>query len=172
MREKYNIKRTDFLSITGGKIDSAKRQTLLLMQAVQQIEKRNVKLIVFGSVINDLKEEVQSFSDGWIQSDDCYKFFATADLVFFSGRHSFLWEQAVGTGVPCLFKCWEGTTHVGIGGNCAFLYKDSVEEIKYKVEALINEQLLYKNMKLVAENKGLQKFSYLEIAKSSLQSQE
>ncbi len=64
IREKYNIKPEDFLIMTGGKIDNAKKQTLLLMEAVKRIEMENVKLIVFGSVINDLKEEVNKLVDG------------------------------------------------------------------------------------------------------------
>lgn len=176
LREKYNIKIDDFLIITGGKIDNAKRQTLLLMQAVKEINKENIKLIVFGSLTNELKNEVNTLVDGrkiqyigWIKSDDSYKYFAAANIVVFPGRHSVLWEQAVGTGVPCVFKYWEGTTHVDVGGNCEFLFKDSVEEIKNIIENLINNHELYKSIKEVAENKGVLEFSYLEIAKRSIQ---
>ena len=49
IRNKYNIKSDDFLIITGGKIDNAKRQTLLLMKAVKEMKQNNVKLLVFGS---------------------------------------------------------------------------------------------------------------------------
>ena len=41
-----------------------------------------------------------------------------------------------------IVKYWEGTTHVDIGGNCEFIYKDSVEEIRniYKTrrDTLVN----------------------------------
>ncbi|MFE8698128.1 glycosyltransferase family 4 protein [Cytobacillus sp. FJAT-53684] len=175
IREKYNINPNDFLIITGGKIDKAKRQTLLLMQAVKQIDKENVKLIVFGSVINDLKDEVKSLVDndkiqfiGWIPSDECYKYFSAADLAVFPGRHSVLWEQAVGTGLPCVFKYWEGTTHVDVGGNCKFLFKDSIEEIQSSIENLLFNTSEYFEMKEVAGKKGMEEFSYLDIAKRSI----
>lgn len=175
IREKYNIKSDDFLIITGGKIDNAKRQILLLMQAIRQIEKENVKLIVFGSVDKELKDEVNSLTDsdkiqyiGWVQSEDSYKYFASADLVVFPGRHSVFWEQVAGLGIPMIVKYWEGTTHVDLGGNVKFLYKDSIDEIKEEISTILNKCEIYENMKNVAENKGMEKFSYVNIAKRSI----
>ena len=43
----------DFVVITGGKIDHAKRQTLLLIEAVKRIDNPRLKLLVFGSVVRD-----------------------------------------------------------------------------------------------------------------------
>lgn len=175
IREKYNIKDNDFLIITGGKIDNAKRQTLSLMKAVRQIKTDRIKLIVFGSVINEMKDEIKNLADGekiqyigWINSDDSYKYFSAADLLVFPGRHSVFWEQAVGVGKPCIFKYWEGTTHIDLGGNCLFLYKDSEEEIKEKIEMMANNKELYNKMKNIAEKEGIKKFSYYRIAKESI----
>ncbi|HRC81391.1 MAG TPA: glycosyltransferase family 4 protein [Sedimentibacter sp.] len=175
IREKHNIREDDFLIVTGGKIDNFKKQTLLLMEAVKKIDNDKVKLIVFGSVINELKEEIDRLSDGgriqyigWLNSDDCYKYFAAADLAVFPGRHSVLWEQAVGTGIPCIFKCLEGTTHVDVGSSCMFLYKDSVEEIKEKIELVANDKELYQKIKGIAGKEGMKKFSYYQIAKESI----
>lgn len=47
LRETLNISDSDFVIVTGGKIDEAKAQTLLLMEAVKNFND-NVKLIVFG----------------------------------------------------------------------------------------------------------------------------
>lgn len=175
IREKYNIKKDDFLIMTGGKIDNAKKQTLLLMEAVQKIKKDSVKLIVFGSVIEELKDEINFLADGvkiqyigWIPSEDSYNYFGASDLVVFPGRHSVFWEQVVGMGIPMIVKYWEGTTHVDAGGNCKFLYKDSINEIKEKIEFLMNNREKYTNMKNIAEKKGIVNFSYKEIAKKSI----
>ena len=98
LRRKYRIEEDDFLIVTGGKIDSAKKQTLLLMKAVQEILDKKVRLIVFGSVEETLKKEVESLNDGnkiqyigWIKGSDSYQYFAAADLVVFPGRHSVFW---------------------------------------------------------------------------------
>lgn len=175
IRERHGIGEDDFLIMTGGKIDAAKKQTLLLMEAIKRINKRDVKLIVFGSVTPELKTSVESLCYnttiqyiGWIQSNDAYAYFAAADLVVFPGRHSVFWEQVVGLGIPMMVKFWEGTTHIDVGGNCDFLYEDSADEIKNKIQTLIDDPVRYKEMKRVAENRGMDMFSYRSIAEKSI----
>ena len=175
IRKKYNIKPDDFLIVTGGKIDYAKKQTLLLMQAVKNINKENVKLLVFGSVESGLKEKLNALVDGekiqyvgWIPADETYNHFAASDLVVFPGRHSVFWEQAVGTGLPCIFKYWEGTTHVDLGGNCEFLYEDSVDEIYEVLLSFIKNKDKLDKMRSNAEAKGIQYFSYKEISSKAI----
>jgi hypothetical protein len=178
IRAKYNIKGNDFLIMTGGKIDSAKKQTLLLMEAVKKINDPQIRLIVFGSITEYLKDELSSLCDGdkviyigWIQSQDSYKYFAAADLVVFPGRHSVFWEQVAGLGVPMIVKYWDGTTHVDLGGNVKLLYKDSIDEIKQIIENLVYSEG-YNEMKRVAIKKGMATFSYKDIAKKSVDSEE
>lgn len=171
LRQKYGIKLTDFLIMTGGKIDPYKKQILLLMEAVQKIRNSNLKLIVFGSVTEDLKESISRLSDGikvqyigWINSEDAYRYFSASDLVVFPGRHSVFWEQVVGLGIPMIVKHWEGTTHVDLGGNCMFLYEDSVDEISEVICKIVENKELYDHMKNIAMTKGMDVFSYKKIA--------
>lgn len=177
IREKYNIKTDDFLIITGGKIDNAKKQILLLMEAIRRINDNynNVKLLVFGSIINELIEDINKYVDGhniqyigWIESDESYKYFAAGDLAVFPGRHSVYWEQVVGLGTPIIAKYWEGTTHIDIGGNCLFLFNDTVDDIEKAVTETIKNKELYSNMREVAITKGMEVFSYEKIAKASI----
>lgn len=176
IRDQYKIADTDFLIMTGGKIDQWKTQTLLLMQAVHNIKNESVKLIVFGSVTQELMEQVKSLADGtkvqyigWIQSKDSYDYFEAADLVVFPGRHSVMWEQVVGQGKPMLVKDWVGTHHVDIGGNVKFLTKDSVEEIQGEIEHLLANPDEYQKMTNVAEKEGMKVFSYKEIARRAIE---
>lgn len=173
-RQKYAIKKDDFLIVTGGKIDKAKMQTINLMQAVKNISQENVKLIVFGSIEDCLKEQVTQLVDdkkiqyiGWIDSNDSYKIFAAANLVVFPGRHSVFWEQVVGQGKPMICKFWEGTDHVDLGGNVEFLYTDSVEEIMEKIQSLLLNKEHFDKIKKVAEEGG-KMFSYSNISKKSI----
>lgn len=174
IREKHGIEKDDFLIMTGGKIDENKTQTLPLMEAVKNIGRENVKLVVFGSVVPQLKPKLTSLLCdsveyiGWIDSRETYKYFNAADLVIFPGLHSVFWEQVVGLGLPCIFKYIDGFTHVDLGGNCDFLYEDSVEEIQDKILAIIDDPIRYKEMKLVAETKGMDVFSYRKIAEKSI----
>lgn len=176
IRQKYNISDNDFLIMTGGKIDQWKTQTLLLMQAVSEIDNKNVKLIVFGSVTEELMDQVKSLADGkkiqyigWIQASQSYDYFASSDLVVFPGRHSVFWEQVAAQGLPMLCKRWDGTTHVDLGGNVAFLINDTVEEIQDSIQKLVDNKNEYEKMKKVAQEKGMLTFSYKEIAKRSIE---
>lgn len=174
VRKEYGIVDDDFLVVTGGKIDLWKRQTLLLMDAVNAINNKNLKLIVFGSVVDELKEEISARCServkyiGWIDSENTYPIFAASDLAVFPGRHSVFWEQVCGQGIPMIVKEWKGTTHVDVGGNVIFLKDDSVKEIKANLEKLANRTEEYCNMKRVAEEKAKKEFSYRELAKQSI----
>ena len=170
IREKYNIADDDFLIMTGGKIDLFKTQTLLLMEAVNKINNPKVKLIVFGSVVPELKEKIAKLCSekvqyiGWVQAVESYKYFASCDLAVFPGRHSVFWEQVAGQAKPMIVKHWEGTTHIDLGGNAEFLYKDSIEDITEKInKAMANIDV----MKKIADEKA-HLFMYSDIAKRSI----
>lgn len=174
IRERYGIKPDDFLIMTGGKIDPWKTQTLLLMDAVKKIVNPKVRLIVFGSVTPELKDEVNTRADGskvqyigWVKSDELYQYWSAADLAVFPGRHSVFWEQVAGMGIPMVCKYWDGTTHVDVGGNVRFLKKDSADEIQRVIEKIVNEE--YSEMKKAAVEKGEQMFSYKSIAKKAIE---
>ncbi len=176
IRKQYGIGDSDFLIVTGGKIDQWKTQTLLLMQAVQNINNPSVRLIVFGSVTDELKEQVKNLSDsvkvqyiGWISSEDTYDYFEASDLVVFPGRHSVLWEQVTGQGKPMIVKDWPGTHHVDLGGNVLFLTEDSVGEIQEKIESLLSEPSKLEEMTKIAQEKGMQIFSYADISKRAIE---
>lgn len=175
VREKFEVAQDDFLIVTGGKIDAFKTQTLLLAQAVQNIDCEKLKLLIFGSVEEELKEQLLKLCDGkkvqyigWAKGEQSYEYFASADLVVFPGRHSVYWEQVVAQGIPMICKYWEGTTHVDIGGNVEFLMEDSVTLIEEKLLALIHNPSKYAEMKKKANGDGKQVFSYKVIARKSV----
>ncbi len=174
-RKRYNILKDDFLIVTGGKIDRFKTQTLLLMEAVKNINNNRLKLIVFGPVENDLKKRVNELVDGvriqylgWQGPQEGYDLFAIANLVVFPGRHSVYWEQVAGMGIPMLVKDWEGTHHVDIGGNAEFLYLDKEVEIREKIEKIISNRDVYSAM-FNAAQKCRNVFSYREIARRCIE---
>lgn len=174
LKESFNIKQSDFVIVTGGKIDQAKTQTLLLMEAVKRINRNDLKLIIFGSVEESIKSDFMNLCDnnmiryiGWVSSVDSYKYFEMSDLVVFPGRHSVFWEQVVAQGKPMICKYWKGTTHVDIGGNVLFLKKDSTEEIKDILLKIIDERKIYKNMLNIAEEISYN-FLYSNISRKSI----
>ena len=177
IKNHHNIKDKDFIIVTGGKVDDAKSQTLLLMEAINRLETENIKLIVFGSISKSLRIEFDRllssdhiFYEGWLTPEDCMKYFASANLVVFPGRHSVFWEQVVPLGVPMLVKYWEGTTHIDIGGNCLYLYDDSIEEITEKLLDIVFVPKKYELLKQNSLKTERSNFLYSKIAAKSLES--
>lgn len=172
MRALYHISDQDFLIVTGGKIDR-KKKIDLLMQACAELG--DVKLLVFGNVAEDVREQFDALVKqenilyvGWIESDQVYRYFYAADLVFFPGQHSVLWEQACASKTPCVFEKWEGMDHVNNGGNSDFVAPVTVETIKEKIRQLhFTEQ--YYAMKAAAESEKTDIYLYSHIAGKSLE---
>lgn len=173
IRSEYGIQDDDFLIVSGGKID-AKKKIHLLMQACREIQK--VKLLVFGNVCDDIAVEIKSICDkshnikliGWIDADKVYEYFFAADLVFFPGQHSVLWEQACASKVPCVFEKWEGMDHVNNGGNSDFVSPIIIEKLKNKIEELKFTDKYYV-MKKNAESERTNIYCYSSIAMKSLE---
>ncbi|MGO5275870.1 glycosyltransferase family 4 protein [Holdemanella porci] len=175
LRRLHKIESNDFLIVTGGKINSNRPETLNLMKAVKDSKLNNLKLIVFGTVARELEKEFFDLIErekiifvGWQDSLNTYQYMASANLVIFPGLHSVMWEQAVALGVPTMFRDIEGFHHVDLGGNCIFLKDVSVDGIKNEIENLINNPRKYHMMELAAKEKGMDAFSYKNIAKKSI----
>lgn len=173
IREAYSISPKEFLIVTGGKID-AKKNITQLMRACSGFD--DIKLLVFGNVHDSIKDEFYSLVKnnsniiyiGWIDADKVYDYFFAADLVFFPGQHSVLWEQACASKVPCVFEKWGGMEHVNNGGNGDFIFPVNEQTIKEKIlELKFTEK--YQKMKEVAESKNTDIYLYSEIAKKSLE---
>lgn len=175
VRQELGFSSDDFVIVTGGKIDAWKTQTLLLMEAVSQLNKPNVKLLIFGPVANEIKHDFEEKFDNrimkyisWADTSASYDYFAIANLAVFPGRHSVYWEQVAGLGIPMLCKYWEGTTHIDVGGNVRFLMSDSVSEIYKMLYDIVGNRHIYEKMLKVAQNCGRKKFSYQRIAERAI----
>ena len=146
------------------------------MEAVRKLPNEKLRLIVFGSISEDLKEKAFSFIDGkkiqyigWLQAKDTYDHFAAADLVVFPGGHSVFWEQAAAQGIPLLVNDWPGTHHIDLGGNVRFLRENSLEELQQAIGRLLDCPQEYRQMKAAAVEKGMQEFSYARIARKAIE---
>jgi 1,2-diacylglycerol 3-alpha-glucosyltransferase len=172
LTNRLSLKTNDFIIVTGGKIDD-KKNILLVMQAVANLGLENVKLIVFGVVTPELNYAFERlllntniFFIGWLDTNEIVDLFLSADLVVFPGTHSVLWEQAVGIGVPCIFKYWDRMGHVNMGGNCIFLYQNCVFELEHILSQLIFSNSYFEMKKKSIEVMG--NFYYSEISRRAI----
>lgn len=175
VRNELGISKEDFLIVTGGKIDEWKTQTLLLMDAINNIKRDNVKLLIFGPVSDKMRDKFDVLLDknkmryvSWANTQQSYDYFAIADLVVFPGRHSVYWEQVVGQGKPMICKYWEGTTHVDIGNNVHFLKSEQKSEIEEVILRLLDNPTQYSLMKSNAEKDDYEKFLYKKISQTAI----
>ena len=175
IRKTLFLKESDFVLITGGKIDCNKN-IHVLMQAVAELDKDNLKLIVFGQpdkemlpLIDELSKNVHIVNIGWIDSNKVYDYFLASDLAIFPGTHSVLWEQACACGIPGIFKDWVGMRHVDVGGNAIFINGDDKNEIKNVVSTILASEKMYRTMQKIAQEKAVPYFSYKEISKRAIE---
>ena len=179
MRVHLNLNEQDKVFITGGKIDKRKNIHLLastFVDFVEQSGRNELKLIVFGKPADDLEADIKRLSRHpsvryveWIHSEQLHKYFFAADVAFFPGTHSVLWEEAVGLGVPCIFLRWKGVEHVDLGGNCVFIDHADKASIRNVLLSIVNDDTRLERMKKVAMEKGPKLFSYIHIARKAIE---
>lgn len=173
VRLRYNIKDDDFLIVTGGKIDPLKN-IHVLAEAVSNISNKHIKMIIFGSIRDDLKKVFERLRSerikciGWIPSNEVYRYFYAADIVMFPGLHSVLWEQAVASQVPCAFSKIKGFEHVDIGGNCVLMDEKSVDYYKTLIEKIYTDKGFYSELFMNAHSDQTYQFLYSNIAQKVL----
>lgn len=175
IRTKYGIDYDAFMIVTGGKIDRAKN-THMLIEAVERIAKsQKVHLLIFGRVEPNMQNELKIDSPhitmaGWIPATDSYALFQASDLAVFPGTHSVLWEQACASGVPAIFKDWDGGfSHVDVGGNCEIIKNINADKIYESIMHLLSDREAYSAMLEAAQIKATHVFSYIEIAKRAVE---
>lgn len=175
IREKFSFTDDDFVIVTGGKIDS-KKKIVELMEAVAKIDTPNIKLLIFGSLSEDVKEQFNIILNscsrityiGWIESNSVYNYFFASEIAFFPGQHSVLWEQACASKIPCVFKKWDGMEHVDCGGNSILISDISVDNIISIIKELRYTEK-YEKMKYIAESDKTDIYLYSNIARKSLE---
>lgn len=173
IRERYGIKKNDFLVVTGGKIDRLKN-IHSLAHAINSLGRENVKLLIFGKIEDDMrsvfdKEKSSLIIEvGWIKSDKVYEFFYAADLIVFPGLHSVLWEQAVASKTPCAFSKMDGFDHLNVNDNCIFM--DGKESSYYEnmIASLVDNPRRYVSLKENAASPKVDSFHYSRIAQQVL----
>lgn len=175
VRNELQIDADDFVIITGGKIDLAKN-VHYLMRAVSELKTDHVKLLVCGSILDDVITEIQPYRNnkniimlGWIKAEYVCRYFHAADLAVFPGTHSVLWEEACACGIPGVFKRWDGMEHVDVGGNAIFIQGDNVEELREILAELSTRNDRFAKMKAAAQGEARLAFSYGEIARRSIE---
>lgn len=169
VRVRHGIGASDFLIVTGGKIDRLKN-IHVLAHAINALHKDNVKLLVFGKINEDMQplfdeEKSQNIiTIGWVNSGKVYELFYAADLIVFPGLHSVLWEQAVASKTPCAFSKMDGFEHVNVNGNCILMTGKDAGYYENMLCGLLDNKEQYNILKANSSSDTTEKFYYSKIA--------
>ena len=173
IRELYGFSNDDFLIVTGGRINYNKgKEILKLVEAVNDVEEKSVKLLIFGAISKECKKEFDDVCSskvalaGLLPSEKIYDYFLASDLVVFPGLHSVLWEQAVASKTPCAFNHIRGFEHIDVGGNCILMDSHDISYYKKIINQLSNDTDFYNHLKSVARSSKSEIFLYSHIAQS------
>ena len=174
-RKENNIENSDIVLISGGKIDKLKN-IIWLVDSFKKISNKKLKLILFGPInpsiktelLHKISEDSRIIYKSWLSPEEVSKYYLAADIGIFPGSKSALWEQAICCGLPLICKYWEDMDYVDVGGNCIFIDGQNFNELKEAITSLVDNKSKYEKMKNIALTKGIERFSYSNIAKQSL----
>lgn len=174
VREAQGIESDAFVFVTGGKLDSRKR-ILESVRAFRMLENKNARFLIFGSVDEKIRDEFISLVEtdkrihyiGYIPSKDVQRYFIASDFGVFPGRHSVLWEEAIGCGLPCIFRRYEKKDHTEVCDNCICMKNATDQEIYKIMLRMTTDPGAYGRMKHNAEE-ATKVFSYHAIAERSV----
>lgn len=172
VREELGIRPDQFLIITGGKIDKLKN-TDILLQALRILSDDKVALVICGKIMPEM-EALTGIIDsspnvrylGWCNAERVMQCMAAADMACFPGTHSTLWEQAVGMGLPAIFKRWPEMEHVNVNGNSLFVKGEDAQELADAIKSMVFTDQYNRISKLAEEASA--SFRYSDIAKKAV----
>ncbi|MRM93455.1 glycosyltransferase [Riemerella anatipestifer] len=178
LREKLGFKQDDFILVTGGKIDDNKNIHKIVSSIKGKFDKTNIKLVYFGSFSDKCSLEIKNYLKhvtdghniiykGWLNSEEIYKMFLLSDVAIFPGLHSVLWEQAIATGIPCIFNELEGFEHLSEKGNALLVNGNDEKEIEEAIVLMYHDEKLYYRLKYKSVEAS-KSFRYSEISKKVL----
>ena len=174
VRTELGISNTEQVMITGGKIDFLKN-THMLIDAMNSLNKVHLHLIICGTLTPEM-EHLKPIIEGnprihylgWCNAERVMDCMVASDFACFPGTHSTLWEQAVGVGLPGIFKHWSEMEHVNVNDNCIFIKGEEAEELKATLTQMLDSNF-YSTIQQRATIAS-QSFLYSYIAKKAIES--
>ena len=175
VRSELGVSENAFVFIHGGKLNSGKR-TLEVMKAFSEMQVPGAKLVLFGSVGRDIADSfeklLKSNSDiihlGMLPGSEVHRYLLAADFGLFPGGHSTLWEESIGSGLPCLFRNYGGEMHLDRCGNAVIVDDPGQNELAECMNKVLNDRDFYRAL-LSGARKLAPEFFYGSIAEKSLE---
>ena len=134
VREQYHLKESDMLLIHSGKMEKAKK-TCELVQAFHSTQADNLKLLIIGTMTNDVAANVMPIVDadtrieylGWKSGEELMDYLCAADLYVQPGTQSATMQNALCCGSAAALFPYE--SHKFLLSDSVF-YIQTIEEMK------------------------------------------
>ena len=175
LRARWGVAQDDMLIVSAGKIDKGKG-THLLVEAIQKMNASSVHLVIVGPIEQEYKATLEKLAEGnprvhfagFMPSEKILEYFVASDLGVFPGNPSVLWQEAICTGLPCIFKYHPGGEYLNPGGNALFLAGNDSGELQRLLEPLVSDRGKVEAMRKAALTDGVQRFDYRNIAQEMI----
>jgi 1,2-diacylglycerol 3-alpha-glucosyltransferase len=183
IRNRYGIKETDFVIVTGGKLERRKKLELLA-KAVCDCGHKDVHVLAAGTFPPDdadyraIVEEAAGSSlsqihfVGWLGAEEMFRHMAASDIAIFPASQSVLWLQALASSLPLLVGDTGGqdVSYVNLNDNIIIMKaKDiSAQTILSHIQALHADRSRLKAMGAGAQATAREMLDWNALAKKTL----
>lgn len=145
-REELQVADDELLLVHTGKMD-AKKKTRELLRAFKQVPDMKAKLVIIGSLYDDVKAEVEQLIAedsrvkflGWKTGDEIQQYLRACDLYCQPGSVSATMQNAICNRCPVLSRHQEGYKQLVPYDN--FVWTDSVKEIADAFRKIVDGEI-------------------------------
>lgn len=173
LRCKYGYSESDFVIVSGGKMDQRKG-TDRLIQAVDRIREKypKVKLALFGKISGEVTQRLADNSPavrqfGWCDRMTSLELLKMADVVCWPIHHTTLCEDTIAVGTPLIIRKTRTTEHL-IDEGSIWLRDGSVEELVEKLTEVLSYRPAEREQMNASARKILSLISYRSVARQFL----
>ncbi|MBO6119309.1 MAG: glycosyltransferase [Lachnospiraceae bacterium] len=154
IREKHNISDDDIVLFHSGKL-SKDKNTDWIINSVKKINKKNVKLIISGSIPEDntyLKSIIANNTNiiytGWISGNDLIKYLCASDLYCQPGAPSVTLQTAICSKTPIL--CYKHQFYSYLYDFKNIIWIENQDDIVTYVRKIVDDKTVLKSLKQYA----------------------
>jgi glycosyltransferase involved in cell wall biosynthesis len=145
-RSQFGINETDFVILSGGKITKMTNISNIIL-ALNSLNSVNVHFILFGTMdelfftklLEGVKNKKNVHFIGWLNNKQVFEAMISSNCGIFLDRHSVLWEQAIGLGLPIIIKYDIDREYLNVENNVHFIFSELSEELVQTFKLLTNE---------------------------------
>lgn len=182
LRAQLGIPLDAFVVFTGGKLNKAKR-TDVLIDALKELNKEDIHLVIAGEVPQNEKEYGQTLRQkaeglhvkfgGWMNAEEIYKFMLVADIAVFPASQSVMWQQSIGMHLPVILgnEGRQDPSYLNYANNVICLSPAQIQPayLASKINQLYSDQTLLDQMVKGAQKTAIEFLSYDKISKKTLE---